>query len=1157
MLRNISRIIIAFLLSAIIWWIGPLISIGRYVPLESSWIRAFLVSLVFAWAFYVYLLRFFSWLANLGRNYNLQKPAPRALNEIDLVFKNSLIAQKRFHQSRALDRISRFKAKFTHEYINSKPWYLVIGPNNVGKTTMLQNCGMNLQLSERFGLSPTTSIGATKTCNIWMAEDAIWIDTAGEWFQSSSMSQESLNLWNQLLRTIKSYRKNPIINGVVLFLDIEWISESTINQRKVHLDSFRARLLEICEEFKSHVPVYIGLTGLDKLPGGIQFLYSMEDEIIANGMSIEMPPEYSIEDVASKFDSLYSTFEQSLQEYLFLKLKEFNSIQDKSALSQFIDNMAHIRLNTVSLLSHLFPSLSVGYLPNFRGLWLGSNLQITLSKTSAAEGNNISHVTNYSTLFRLPQIKAIAETNSDNYRQSKYLSGKFRLFSSQIKVLISVLSISSVLLWYFFDDNRFIESLRAQFAASKQFSEKSIQNPSEIDLINASSQMRYVIPNAQQDGVHVTPYPEYVFLNAAINETYFRHLKRIFWPEVQRFVASQLETQISNNSNEIFDSLKIYLMLSKPEKRDCIFFTSWFYNQFKRVKPANSTEADWDLLKFHLQAICDPSSNIPSMIVDDQLLRSARVKADNIPLPTRVVNRIKSMPLPAQIEDITLVKAAGNNVSLMLRRASEMTATDVAVKGIYTRAGYRDFFLSKLQDVSESVLDEDYWVLRDLERKNIPSVDKINASQKLTDESRKLFLNEYGDAWDKFINDIRIRPLSSIVDASLLARQLSDPNAPLGQLVKFIGRETTLISTYAGDGDSWIDRTKLSFENKKRDIIGELDGERPRFRLRPENLVEDRFDAIRRLGVQLVSASTAGSDPLARQFEEIYNQLNMVSMAIRAGQILPNTDQFIRLRADAARQPAPISQVMSELIGVGANQSLQSSRSQLAQVTSAVSQGACQKAISGKYPFNRQSRIDIGLDDFNRLFSKSGTLQSHFDKHLAEYVNTSTRPWTIRGKSDTGEGVVSPQSVYSFQAASMVRDLFMPNGDRFQQSFVVRPVEMDPSIMEAVLDIDGQLLRYSHGVPQSIKVDWPGPRGGSHARLTLKMLAGQVEGVSFDGPWALFRMYDGASPSSISADRKLLNFRIPGGTFSLEIQSTSADSALWSNTLSKFNCPNF
>jgi type VI secretion system protein ImpL len=1157
MILYIGRILIALLICAIIWWIGPLISIGTYVPLASHWIRGILVALVLIWAFYVYLFRFWSWLVNSGRNYKFKKPLPKTVNEIDLVFKNALIAQKRLHQSRANNIFEKFKAKFTKNYINSKPWYLVVGPNNVGKTTMLQNCGMNLQFSERFGLSPTTSVGATTTCNLWMAEDAIWIDTTGDWFQTSSLSQDSLNLWRQLLRIIKSYRKNPKINGVVLCLDIDWIRTSTISERKVQLDAFRARLFEICEEFKLHVPLYISLSGLDKLPGGVQFLYAMDEEIIANGMSIEMPVDYLIEEVASKFELLYNEFEQSLQEYLLLKLNDFNSIEDKSALSQFIESIAQIRINLVNTINNLFPPLTVGYLPDFRGLWLASNLQITFSKTSSVGLNNFSHVTNYSSLYRAPQIKAINDSGSILNRQSKYLFGKFRFFSTHVKVLISVLIIGSVLLWFFFDDNRYIESVKAQFNASKQLSEKAISNATEVNLINASNQMRYVILNSNEAGRYFTPYPEYVFLNSVIKEAYVKQLKSILWPEVQRFVSSQLESQTANNSNEVFDTLKVYLMLSRPEKRDGVFFTSWFYNKFNQVKPANSTEQDWELLKFHLQALFDVSSNIPSMLVDSTLLRSARVKADNIPLPVRVVNRIKSMPLPPQIEDITLIKAAGNNASLMLRRSSEMTATDVAVKGIYTRAGYREFFLSKLLDVSESVLDEDYWVLKDLDRKNIPSVDKIAASQKLTDDTRKIFLVEYGDAWDNFVKDIRVRPISSIVDAALLARQLSDPNAPLGQLVKFIGRETTLISTYAGDGDSWIDRTKLSFENKKRDIIGELDGERPRFRLRPENLVEDRFDSIRRLGVQLVTSSSAGSDPLARQFEEIYNQLNMVNIAIRGGQILPNTSQFIRMRADAARQPAPISQIMTELIGVGANQSLQSSRSQLSQVTSAVSQGACQKAISGKYPFNRQSRVDIGLDDFNRIFSRNGSLQSHFDKHLAEYVNISTRPWSILGKSDTGQGIVSAQSVYSFEAASRIRELFMPNGDRLQQSFMVRPVDMDASIMEAVLDIDGQTIRYSHGVPQVMKVDWPGPRGGSHARLTLRMLSGQVEGVSFDGPWALFRMYDAASPKSISADRKLLNFNIPGGAFSLELQSTSAESALWSNTISKFNCPNF
>lgn len=43
---------------------------------------------------------------------------------------------------------------------------------------------------------------------------------------------------------------------------------------------------------------------------------------------------------------------------------------------------------------------------------------------------------------------------------------------------------------------------------------------------------------------------------------------------------------------------------------------------------------------------------------------------------------------------------------------------------------------------------------------------------------------------------------------------------------------------------------------------------------------------------------------------------------------------------------------------------------------------------------------------------------------------------------------------------------------------IIRPISLTPSILEAVLDVDGQIINYSHGSNQPVKVDWPGPKGG-------------------------------------------------------------------------------
>lgn len=271
----------------------------------------------------------------------------------------------------------------------------------------------------------------------------------------------------------------------------------------------------------------------------------------------------------------------------------------------------------------------------------------------------------------------------------------------------------------------------------------------------------------------------------------------------------------------------------------------------------------------------------------------------------------------------------------MLRRKSPSTVTDLAIPAFYTRASYHDVVNPQLQEASEAMINEEAWVLSD-GKASVSQVSLLAAAQKLSDEARKYYLMEYANQWDAFFNDIRVRPINGLDDAALLARQLSDPSSPLANLVRFSTREITLTTDNNGKGamsSGWFNIQRNKLTTARRNIIDEMSGERSRFRLTPEKAVEDRFELLRRLGYALQSASTSNSDPLGRTFEQIYNQLITLSTSLRAGQILPQNNDFSRLQIDMARQPEPVRSIMMDLLAVGQTQSLQQSKANLSRAS--------------------------------------------------------------------------------------------------------------------------------------------------------------------------------------------------------------------------------
>ena len=57
---------------------------------------------------------------------------------------------------------------------------------------------------------------------------------------------------------------------------------------------------------------------------------------------------------------------------------------------------------------------------------------------------------------------------------------------------------------------------------------------------------------------------------------------------------------------------------------------------------------------------------------------------------------------------------------------------------------------------------------------------------------------------------------------------------------------------------------------------------------------------------------------------------------------------------------------------------------------------ACGRVVDGRYPFVRQGTQEVSREEFVRAFGSGGVIDGFFQRHLAGWVDTSTRPWAVR-----------------------------------------------------------------------------------------------------------------------------------------------------------------
>jgi type VI secretion system protein ImpL len=116
---------------------------------------------------------------------------------------------------------------------------------------------------------------------------------------------------------------------------------------------------------------------------------------------------------------------------------------------------------------------------------------------------------------------------------------------------------------------------------------------------------------------------------------------------------------------------------------------------------------------------------------------------------------------------------------------------------------------------------------------------------------------------------------------------------------------------------------------------------------------------------------------------------------------------------------------------------------------------------------------------------------------------------------------------------------------------------MDTSIQKFILDVDGKVVRYAHGPPDPQRVQFPGPGGRSQVRITLSPApATGTGGPKFEGPWALFRMFDDVKMEDTpQLDRFVATFDVGGRRAVFEILASSVRNPFRLPELNQFHCP--
>lgn len=195
------------------------------------------------------------------------------LSEEDLVYSSIQQAEQRIkaaHQIQSQHAPSTFKdARYT------LPWYLVIGPERSGKSTIIKNSGLRfVHTSLNNSESSPQGIQNTDHLHLWLSDEAVLADTAGRY----TTQQDSLSEWKQLLGTFKRLRPHRGLEAIIVAISLQDIEAKGPDELKELGEQLRLQVQLVNTTLQSNHPVYVVLTFADKFTNFDEFARRLDTQ---------------------------------------------------------------------------------------------------------------------------------------------------------------------------------------------------------------------------------------------------------------------------------------------------------------------------------------------------------------------------------------------------------------------------------------------------------------------------------------------------------------------------------------------------------------------------------------------------------------------------------------------------------------------------------------------------------------------------------------------------------------------------------------------------------------------------------------------------------------------------------------------------------------
>ncbi|RZF83607.1 type VI secretion system membrane subunit TssM [Pseudoalteromonas sp. CO325X] len=1155
-----SRVVVTTLgflaLALLIWFGGPLIAIAGAVPLASAaWRLVLILSIVVVWL-----------LATWSKRVKQNKRNEQMANELiegdadansDV---NEEIDTLKKRMSDAIDTLKTAKL-YKNQNVYQLPWYIMIGPPGSGKTTAINNSGLDYPLRESMGIDMIQGVGGTRNCDWWFTNKAVLIDTAGRYTTQDSHARHDARAWQGFLGLLRKNRPLRPINGVVISMGISELMHQTKTERNLHARAIKQRLQELQNQLGMSFPVYVILSKADLIAGFNEYFEYLTEEEAEQvlGVTFELNTADNEQAPVNHFNREFHALISNLAAKLNQRLMHERDPKRRGIIFEFPRQLRVLQGIADTFLKEIFTPNAYEQLPILRGVYLTSATQEGVPEDLLAHKKGYSANTGgeSSRAFFIKRLleevvfpeQNLASTNRHHDKQNKWM--RIGAISTAACATLA-LSIS----WYlsYSWNKELIGSTQSAINEYQRLTAGGLNGQTDLHTLTKALNRLRDLPAGYSDHIPLAdPSAVGYDKGSDLKQPSVEAYKRALFAHLAPYMGKALTKEMSEHKEHLgylYETLRAYLMLYMPERFKAEDIQAWFAAYIEREMPGDAHIADRQDLNSHIATLL--AEGFEGVDQDLAAVKNARVELTKLPLVDRAYQRLKTDFIDSSVADFKLSDVISYN-SMYAFSFKSGRDINTGIPGLYTHSGFHGIFNIEKKKLLSNLL-HDSWVYGD----NLSEVGD-DAKARIEKDLEYRYFRDYIYYWEEFLDDLTLRPYSTTEEGVRVTEILSGPEAPIKNILAAVQKNVALtkmpvsknqkaaaaVAANAADValHSKTSRLKRLLPNEMPDIEMQLPGAE----------VEQAFAKILEVDPDSLEDIQTNLRSLNRYLDKLANG-DQQKLSFKT-KVASNTDpKFIAtLRSQSRSLPYPFDNWLEGMTHNADRITKASANQHLNEIWRSQVVREYRVAIADRYPFNPISSQEVRMRDFSRFFGPDGTLDKFFKRYLAANVDTSTSPW--RFERDIG---VSQRSLAMFEQASKIRQAFFSSGsDKPSLQFGLKPISLDKKVSNFRLEIDGQALNYRHGPLRVVNMTWPGDSAESETRIVFTPPeGGRSTNTTYSGEWSLFRMLDDMSQKRPETkDDHQLHIALSGNEAKVQLLPSSTIHPFWSANIESFRCP--